>query len=760
MTPSNYGALPEEWASAMASPLAPWLIPIVSNPALPQSAKSNIERGKVPSIKNASGKVTGLANWPSKAPNKKTTLNTWAADPDYGFGCRLGHDGLIALDCDIDNPELASAILGSLSGAIGVNSCAIPLRKRNNARWATILRITGGEIKSKRIYAFSEKEKLEVLTNGQQLACAGTHPSGNRYKWENGRVGDVIDVSLETLESFFNTLELMYGATPITSRASERKKGPSYAATDRLAEWLRPQALSEGRDGELYIECPWRDTHTDGAGGATSTVYFPIGSNGYDHGGFRCLHAHCQNKTLGDFIEACKKRGYTELNESDYPDMEAARLAPKEEPVKKAEKEPQTVKLEPSTAQLLQRYVIDTKSSNPLYKHGIDPCPEALKIALSDPAYCGQEIAFDTFAASPVIRPYKSKNLDDWQRVEDEDISDLQAHLEELGFRKNRTAKDKLRDQLQSAARRRKFDYMKEYLAANIPEWDGVERVAGFFTTYCGADESEWTKAVARYLFSALWARASIVDGVKADIAVVLVGAQGTGKTTLTRILALDEKWCGELDFTLTDADLARAMRQKVIMEIPELGGMSKREQNGVKAFITRTHDHWIPKFREAERTAARRCLFVMTTNDRQFLTDRTGNRRWAPIEVGEIDREAVQKDILQLWAEGRELFKQNGIMFADVEKLQTENVEKYVAPDLWEEMITEWLETRETDGDNLPVTTKNLVKYALGLEPAGRGGDSNSRRVSAIMDALGYEETPHRVDGHWMREWVKKFPF
>ena len=723
MESRRYGATPGEWESAVNSPLMPWVVPIVSNPNVPSSGASKAmknERGKVPSEKNARGEAIGLRNWTHRAGNKD--LDKWKDDPDYGFGVRLGRGGLVAVDCDCDDPTLSGAIREMLFSAV---HAAPPLRRRGSARWACILRFKCRESVQKRRYTLP-CGILEILGDGQQLACAGTHPSGARYEWEGGSVGDVVEVGFEDFTAFCDAVEAVYGGQ---SPVKPRVIGETYAAPDRLADWLREtgRVKSEGREGELYIECPWKDAHGE-ADGETSTVYFPVGSNGYDAGGFKCLHAHCAGHGMSDFLAACKSAGYTETDAGDYPDMTAGEGAGAR-PVAKTD-----VK---TTAQALMAFR-NEKSGK------IDPCLQALEIALSDPSFCGYEIAFDTFAAYEMTR---ETGGEEWELFRDSVTTGLRVNLERLGFRTPK--KQDVIDVVGRLAEKNKYDSMCEYLAANIPEWDGVPRVAGFFANYCGAEKSEWTVDVSLYLFTALWARASSPDGCKADIAPVLVGKQGTGKSTLARILALREEWCADADFSKKDDDLARESRRRLVMEIPELGGMNKREQNAVKAYITRTHDTWVPKFVEQARTAARRYVFLMTTNDKEFLTDPTGNRRWAPVEVGRIDRMAIKRDILQLWAEGRELFKQYGVMYEAVEHLQSEASAAFEAKDAWAVILEEWLRQNPCE----PKTTRNIVERGLRLSYA-TFRNADGRRLSAVMAGLGYAKKRVMRDGARDYEW------
>ena len=718
----RYGATEKEWASAENSPLMPWIVPIVSNPNVPSAPRTKItekSRGKVPSTKNDAGKVIGLKDWTRRGANTPETLAAWKNDPDYGFGVRLGRGGLVAVDCDCDDWEISGSVREMLFSALRT---APALRRRGSARWACVLRITGGVAVPYHDYALPVGH-LEILSEGKQLACAGTHPSGARYEWEGGSVGDVTETDHDTFAAFCDSVATLYGS-PEKHAARTRERGETYAAPDRLADWLRAdgRVKSEGRGGELFIECPWAHMHGE-TDGETSTVYYPVGSYGHDSGGFKCLHAHCASRGMADFVKVCKTLGYTETSPSDYPDMTTD--APEQKAVVK------------TTAQALMAFR-NEKSGK------IDPCMQSLELALRDPSFCGYEFAFDTFAAGENVR----KADGEWVPYQDALSTEMRLTLERMGFRTPK--KQDVTDLIKAIAARNKFDSMANYLAANIPPWDGTCRVSTFFHVYCGAELSEWTIEVSLYLFTALWARASSPDGCKADIAPVLIGKQGTGKSTLTRLLALNEDWCADVDFTERDADLARELRRKIVMEIPELGGMSKREQNGVKAFMTRKKDSWVPKFVEEARIAARRCVFIVTTNDRDFLTDHTGNRRWAPVEVGRIDRDALKKDMPQLWAEAREIFKTHGVLYEGVERLQDEVNQKYIAADPWQELISEWIAANP----NELMTTRNIAEKALRQNYAYmKKRDANA--VANVMRGLGYESTTKRIDGVVVRVWV-----
>ena len=148
-----------------------------------------------------------------------------------------------------------------------------------------------------------------------------------------------------------------------------------------------------------------------------------------------------------------------------------------------------------------------------------------------------------------------------------------------------------------------------------------------------------------------------------------------------------------------------------------------------------------------------------MTTNNGSFLSDRTGNRRYAPVEVSHFDADAALADIPQLWAEGEHIFKAMGglRLHRDVEVLTETLNENYVLPDAWENAISEWLEAQSYAAPDAqyPLQNRNILKYALGFSDSAIQRDDLGR-VSEIMQNLGYRYRSGRVDGRVVKMWVK----
>ena len=66
------------------------------------------------------------------------------------------------------------------------------------------------------------------------------------------------------------------------------------------------------------------------------------------------------------------------------------------------------------------------------------------------------------------------------------------------------------------------------------------------------------------------------------------------------------------------------------ICEVSELLALTKvKEQEAVKSYLTRLSDTYRRPFDKRVTEHKRQCIFIGTTNKEQFLTDKTGNRRF-----------------------------------------------------------------------------------------------------------------------------------
>jgi len=183
------------------------------------------------------------------------------------------------------------------------------------------------------------------------------------------------------------------------------------------------------------------------------------------------------------------------------------------------------------------------------------------------------------------------------------------------------------------------FNEVQDYLRAI--EWDGIKRLDTLFVDYLGALDISYTRTITRKALVAAVSRA-MVPGTKFDNMVIIGGPQGIGKSTVLRILGKD--WFSDSLQTFEGKEASEMIQGVWINELGELSGMSKSETNAVKQFLSRTEDIFREPFGKRTGRYPRRCVFFGTTNDKEYLKDLTGNRRFWPIDVG------IQNPIKNVW--------------------------------------------------------------------------------------------------------------
>jgi predicted P-loop ATPase len=193
-------------------------------------------------------------------------------------------------------------------------------------------------------------------------------------------------------------------------------------------------------------------------------------------------------------------------------------------------------------------------------------------------------------------------------------------------------------------------------------EWDKESRIDKFFENICHVvikDENTriYYREVARMLFYGGIKRL-YEPGCKFDYMIILKGKQGTCKTTLVRLLALDDSAYSEVT-TIDGASGIENIKGSWICEFAELLAMVRaREVEGIKAFLTRQYDKYRAPYAHVAETVPRSCIFIGTTNEIQFMGDMTGNRRYLPVEVHTDateffeNIEYVKSYILECWRE------------------------------------------------------------------------------------------------------------
>lgn len=385
-------------------------------------------------------------------------------------------------------------------------------------------------------------------------------------------------------------------------------------------------------------------------------------------------------------------------------------------------------------------------------KKGIEATVTNTVAAVRRPDLVGLQVAYDEFRDEiTVAQPGTALQ---WRPMTDADGVVVRMGLESLGFKA--APKELTRDACVLVAAENAYDSAQLWLGSLA--WDGVPRVERFLIDFMGCADTPYHRAVALYMWSALAGRV-LQPGVKADMVPIYEGDQGLRKSSSIEALSPAPEFFVELDFDKDEDDTVRSLRGALVGEVAELSGLHTRQIEWIKKFVVRKVEKWIPKYKEFATTFARRLLFIGTTNRTDILADETGNRRWLPVHITKADVEGIVAARDQLWAEGAALFKREGVMWRDAERLGSDAHDEYTMEDAWEPSVARWLQsTDDFDEAGQPwcaraFTSHDVMVGALRLAPKEQDRLAQ-KRVSAILRSFGYEQKTTRIDGVPTRAW------
>jgi predicted P-loop ATPase len=215
-----------------------------------------------------------------------------------------------------------------------------------------------------------------------------------------------------------------------------------------------------------------------------------------------------------------------------------------------------------------------------------------------------------------------------------------------------------------------------------------------------GAEDNAFTRAAARK-----WACAAVArvfrPGCQMDNMLVLVGGQGIGKSRFPKIMAKDPTWFSD---SVPNMDGNKSsfepLRGKWIIEIAELAATKRSEMDAIKNFVTKPVDSYRPAYGEVLEDFPRQCVFWGTTNDAEFLKDRTGDRRFWPVEVAGVDHgrmNGLENEVDQLWAEAVVRWRAGESLWMDTPELQRLAAEAQATHSAQDEQVGQILEFLDT---------------------------------------------------------------
>lgn len=651
---------------------------------------------------------------------------------DGNVGLAHAYSGTCCVD--LDDLETASGFLAER----GVDIAEIL------ARPESVMISSGRENRAKLLYS-CEKPLPSFRLAGLELRCASStgktvqdvlppsiHPdTGKPYEWKFGDELGHWSVLPELPKEIRKLWESLI--TPETKIKAERDK-PDPLARDPNAQHIREMLAHRDPDAgyDDWVKVGMA-IHHEYAGEQTGLALWDEWSaKGSKYKGREDLMTHWRSFRAD--VENARTLNSLRVETAAAADEFAVLTEQQVEEIQTEEKKPKV----PATVKEAINSLRRDKSGKVL-----TVLPNLLTI-LALPSVTGNTLSLDTFKDTIMCAPY---GTEEWRPVKDTDYTAIRLWLENVA-NFYPVSREIVRDSVHYLAEANKMDTAQKWLTSLT--WDGTKRIERFLPMYMGTIDASYERAVGLYLWTALAGRV-MEPGCQVDMVPILVGTQGLGKSQGVKALVPDPEFYTEIRLDESDDDVARKMRGTLVGELAELRGLRNSDLDRIKAFVTRTHEKWTPKYMEFATTFARRLVMIGTTNEDDFLAD-DENRRWLPVRTSGVDVEAIKRDRDQLWAEALQLWMVTGVLWRDAEALAKGEQDEFRAVDQWDPIVCQWL-VENPGADQLQI--HDVLVQAVGLD-VRQVTRVHELRVAKILRSRGFQKKVQRVDGRSTKVWVK----
>lgn len=343
---------------------------------------------------------------------------------------------------------------------------------------------------------------------------------------------------------------------------------------------------------------------------------------------------------------------------------------------------------------------------------------------------------------------YKGKALEEHDLVKIQYFMQTDAHLPSI-------SKDAVYAAIQHYAAGKSYDEAKDWLTALT--WDGVERLKSWVPRARGVTDDKYHQGIGSQWFMGI-IRRIMNPGCIFDYMLVLVGAQGIGKTSFFRIVG--GPWYKSYTGAMDNKDFYLALRGAVIVDLDEGAAMYKSEAIKIKSIITETHDEFRAPYDRIMKKFPRRFVFSMSTNDTEPFRDVTGNRRYWTIDAKNVvDFKWLEENRDQLYAEAYHYFKEGKDPASIPMDEVLEHQEAHLPSDSWADLVRNYVQRSEAycKGDILvySTTTADVYSGIFPQESLSKLGRSIEMRLATILrKECGLVKARKLVDGERKTFW------
>ena len=247
----------------------------------------------------------------------------------------------------------------------------------------------------------------------------------------------------------------------------------------------------------------------------------------------------------------------------------------------------------------------------------------------------------------------KTKSIRYYNAMGQYELASLKLYMQQ--FFKTETNWRMLREAIIQASQQNVFNMYQDFIRYGLPEWDGISRL-DFFHRHAGVKNRQWAIVAGRVLLMSLMARC-FQPGFNYRGIIILEGKQDSGKSRTCEAFSFHPEFFTQFTFDKNhnEYEVSRRIAGKAVVEFPDMGGITNRDINYIKAFFTSTEDSNRRMHSDVVENIKRSWVAMITTNySEPYLNDQTGNTRYIPIhcDIDKINVEAIIEEMPMLLAE------------------------------------------------------------------------------------------------------------
>lgn len=285
------------------------------------------------------------------------------------------------------------------------------------------------------------------------------------------------------------------------------------------------------------------------------------------------------------------------------------------------------------------------------------------------------------------------------------------------------------------------FNPFVEHFKALKP-WDGVTDYIGELaaTVHVKGQQTIFTEYFRKWFIGVV---VSLLDKqvVNHEI-LILTGPQGCYKTTwFNKLLppTLQRYFYIKSDNGRISKDDKFALTEFAIVCMEEIDELRTSELSQIKAMTTMPVVNERMAYAHYKESRPHIASFCGTTNNEQFLTDLTGNRRWLPFEVERIDNPYTHPvDYEGVYAQAHALWKSGFRYWFEDEEIKAVNVRNnhFEVPNLEKELVLTHYRRPMPGEECIFVTTAHILNRISG----GIRQMLSPTKIGIIMKQAGFE--------------------